>query len=138
MSAEYKVEIITPEKKFFEGMVESVIIPSIDGYMSILKGHEPLVAAVSVGTIKILHEGKWLEVSSSEGFMEVRPDETLIFAQTAEWPHEIDINRAKEAAERAKEKMRQKKSWTEYRQNQVALARAMVRLRVGRKNRNIE
>ncbi len=138
MPALHKLEIITPEKIFFEGMVESVIIPSIDGFMSIQKSHEPLVAAISVGMIKILFEGKWMEASTSEGFMEVRPDETLIFAQAVEWPDEIDINRAKEAKERAQEQLRQKKSWSEYRQNQVALARAMVRLKVGRKNRNME
>jgi len=138
MPAKYKLEIITPEKIFFEGMIESVIIPSVDGFMSVQKGHEPIVVAIDIGQIKIFQDGKWLKASTSEGFMEVRPDETLIFAQAVEWPYEIDINRAKEAAEKAKEELRQKNSFSEYRQNQVALARAMVRLKVGRKNRNME
>jgi F-type H+-transporting ATPase subunit epsilon len=136
--AKYKLEIITPERIFFEGMVESVIIPSEDGFMSVQKGHEPLVTAIDIGMIKINVDGKWMEASTSEGFMEVRPDETLIFAQAVEWPAEIDVNRAKEAAERAKEKLRQKKSWSEHKQSQISLARAMVRMRVGRKNRNMD
>lgn len=138
MPAKYKLEIITPERIFFEGMVESVIIPSEDGFMSVQKGHEPLVAAIDVGPIKINVDGEWKECSTSEGFMEVRPDETLIFAQAVEWPEDIDLRRAQEAAERAKEKMRQKQSWNEHKQSQIALARAMVRMRVGRRNRNME
>ena len=138
MPAEYKLEIITPEKRFFEGTVQSVIVPSVDGLMSVQKGHEPIVVAIDVGQIKIHQDGKWVEAVTTEGFMEVRPDETIIFAQAVEWPDEIAANRAKEAAEKEKEEQRQKNSYNEYRQNQVALARAMVRLKVGRKNRNME
>jgi len=138
MSATYKLEIITPEKIFFEGMVESVIVPSEDGLMSVWKNHEPIVVAISVGSIKINRGGEWSECSTSEGFMEVRPDETLIFAQAVEWPEEIDVKRAQEAAERAKEELRQKQSVTEHRQSQIALARAMVRMRVGRRKGSMD
>jgi F-type H+-transporting ATPase subunit epsilon len=55
-----------------------------------------------------------------------------------EWPEEIDMRRAQEAKEQAEERMRQKQSYQEYMQNQIALARAMVRLRVGRRNRNLD
>lgn len=138
MPAKYMLEIITPERIFFRGDVESVIIPAPDGFMSIQKMHEPMVAAIKVGTMRILSDGEWLECTTSDGFVEVRPDETIIFSQTAEWPNEIDIRRAQEAKERAEERMRQQLSHQEYMQNQIALARAMVRLRAGRKNRNLD
>jgi len=135
----YHLEIITPEKIFFQDDVISCIFPSEDGFMSIQKSHEPLVAAVAIGPIKIhLKDDSWVECATTEGFLEVRPDATMVFAQTVEWPNEIDLNRAREAAERAQEKLRQKQSWNEYHQSHVALARAMVRLKVGRKNRNME
>ena len=101
--------------------------------MSVWKGHEPIVIAIAVGLIKINVDGEWSECTTSEGFMEVRPDKTQIFAQAVEWPEEIDLKRAQEAAERAKEKLRQKQSYTEHKQSQIALARAMVRMRVGRR-----
>jgi F-type H+-transporting ATPase subunit epsilon len=97
-----------------------------------------MVAALDIGTMKILANGEWMECTTSEGFVEVRPDETIIFSQTAEWPNEIDLRRAQEARERAEEKLRQQLSHTEYMQNQIALARAMVRLRAGRRSRNID
>ncbi len=138
MPAKYMLELITPERIFFRGEVESVIIPTPDGFMSIQKMHEPMVAAVSIGTMKLCVDGQWLECTTSEGFVEVRPDETIIFSQTAEWPNEIDIRRAQEAKERAEERMRQALSHQEYMQNQIALARAMVRLRAGRRSRNLD
>ena len=139
MPAEYTLEIITPERIFFKGEVQSVILPATDGLMSIQKMHETMVAALQIGEMKILMaDGEWKNCFTTAGFVEVRPDETIIFSQAVEWPEEIDLRRAQEAKERAEERLRQKKSYQEYMQNQISLARAMVRLRVGRKNRNLE
>ncbi len=138
MPAKYMLEIITPERIFFKGDVESVIIPTSDGYMSIQRMHEPMVIVLSIGVMKLNIDGQWRECTTSSGFVEIRPDETIIFSQAVEWPEEIDIRRAQEAREQAEERMRQKQSYQEYMQNQVALARAMVRLRVGRRNKNLD
>lgn len=138
MPAKYRLEIITPERTFFNGEVESVIIPTPDGYMSIQRMHEPMVIVLSIGVMKLNIDGEWKECTTSSGFVEIRPNETIIFSQAVEWPQEIDLKRAQEAKELAEERMRQKQSYQEYMQNQIALARAMVRLRVGRKNQNID
>ena len=138
MPAKYTLEIITPERTVFSGEVESVIVPTPDGFLSIQKMHEPMVCALSIGPMRLNIDGEWRECTAAEGFVEVRPDETIIFAQSAEWPEEIDMMRAQEARERAEERLRQKQSYQEYMQNQIALARAMVRLRVGRKRQNLD
>jgi F-type H+-transporting ATPase subunit epsilon len=59
MPAEYNLEIITPERTFFNGEVESVIIPTSDGFMSIQKMHEPMVIVLSIGVMKLQIDGKW-------------------------------------------------------------------------------
>ena len=110
MPANYMLEIITPEREFYKGEVESVIIPTPDGQMSIQRMHEPMVAALGVGEMKLCIEGEWSVCTTSEGFVEVRPDETIIFSQAVEWPSEIDMKRAQEAKERAEERMRQEHS----------------------------
>lgn len=138
MPAKFMLEIITPERAFFRGEVESVVFPTADGYMSVQKMHEPMVAAITVGDMRILADGQWKQCTISEGFMEVRPDEVIIFSQAVEWPHEIDLRRAQEAKERAEERLRQRRSYQEYMQSQISLARAMVRLRVGRKSQNLD
>ena len=62
--------------------------------------------------------------------MEVRENSVLVFAQACEWPQEIDARRAQAAERRSAERLRQKRSMSEYKQSKIALARAMARLRV--------
>ena len=62
------------------------------------------------------------------------PTYVTLLADTVERPEEIDIKRAKEAKERAEERMRQKQSIREYYQTQEALNRALSRLKVSRQH----
>ena len=62
--------------------------------------------------------------------MEVRQEKTILLADTAEWPNEIDINRAKAAEERARERLQSQLSRMEYMRSQSALQRALSRLKV--------
>lgn len=52
-----------------------------------------------------------------------------VLADTVERPEEVDANRAKEALERAQERLRQKQSIQEYHMTQAAMARALTRLK---------
>ncbi len=126
----FYLEIITPEKVFFRGEVESVNIPSIGGACTVMAGHQPMVFATEPGTISITADGQTREAFMSEGFIEVRPDETIAFSQAVEWPEDIDERRAEEAKERAEEMVRRNRSAAEYKLNRLALQRAFARLRV--------
>ena len=79
MASEFLLEILTPERSFFCESIVSVIFPTEDGQMSIQKGHESEVATVVPGEVKINTGKKWLMCSVAEGFLEVRPDETIMF-----------------------------------------------------------
>lgn len=128
------LEIITPEKTFFRGEVESINIPSVGGACTVMAGHQPMVFATEPGTIRITAEGKTREAFMSEGFIEVRPDETIAFSEAVEWPEDINERRAEEAKERAEEQLRRNRSASEYRLNRLALQRAFARLRVKHHN----
>lgn len=130
MSKKFFLEIVTPTRKFFSGEVEMVVLRTPEGELGILKGHVPMVAAIAVGPMRLLLDGEWLEAFLSEGFMEVKPDRTIILSDTAEWPHEIDINRALAAKRRAEERLHSKISKIEYLHSQAALARAAARLKI--------
>ena len=128
------VDRITPEKTFFRGEVESINIPSVGGACTVMAGHQPMVFAVEPGAIRITADGKTREAFMSEGFVEVRPDETIAFSQAVEWPEDINERRAVDAKERAEEQLRRNRSAAEYRLNRVALARAFARLKVKHHN----
>lgn len=129
------LEVLTPERKFFYGEAEGVIFKTVDGEMGVLAKHAPTVVAVDVGTLKINSQGKWIEALVTEGFAEIMPDKVVILTDTAEYPEEIDINRAKAAKVRAEEKLQKQLSQMEYMRSKAALARAMARLKITTKNK---
>jgi F-type H+-transporting ATPase subunit epsilon len=48
-----KLEVITPEKKLFEGEVKAVQFPGINGSFQLLENHAPIISALGKGKIKI-------------------------------------------------------------------------------------
>ncbi|MBQ9895047.1 F0F1 ATP synthase subunit epsilon [Ruminococcus sp.] len=134
MAKTFHLEIVTTDRIFYKGDCEHLVITAIDGLLGILAGHEPLVTALPAGELKYMVDGKWRYAAISDGFIQVMPDKSVILADSCELPEEIDIKRAEEARERAKEKLRQKQSIKEYYQTQAALNRAMNRLKVSQKH----
>jgi F-type H+-transporting ATPase subunit epsilon len=132
MSAKINLDIITPERQFFKGEVDSLVIDTPDGKRGILANHTPMIIAISIGELDIKIEDKWKKAFTSEGFIEITPVGMVIMAQTVEWPEEIDQRRAQEAEKRAMERLRQKQSLNEYHTTMSSLARAMARLRIKR------
>lgn len=124
------LEVLTPERKFYSAEAEEVIFRTVDGEMGVLAKHAPTVVAVDVGPIKIKAEGKWIEALVTEGFAEILPDKVVILTDTAEYPEEIDFNRAKAAKERAEERLQKQLSQIQYVRSKAALARAMARLKI--------
>lgn len=126
----FLLEIITPEKQFFKGEAEQVICETENGSLGVLRGHETMVAALEIGEIRIKIDGEWKNAFISEGFMEVRRDEVVIFSQCCQWPEEIDEARAEEARQRVLDNLEHAESLKEHRHNEISLARAMARLSV--------
>jgi F-type H+-transporting ATPase subunit epsilon len=125
----FPFEILTPEHRFFSGDIEALTFTADDGEWTILKGHAPMIVVLRPGMLKIKQNGQWREAVNSEGYMEVAPHSTVLFAQTCEWPEDVDRQRAERARLRAEEALRQSHSQAQFRANQIMLARAMARLR---------
>jgi len=133
VGAIFNLEIVTPQRIFFSEKVEMIVVNTPEGQIGVLAGHIPMLVVVAVGPARILQDGKWNTAFLSEGFMKIKQDSTVILADTAEWPHEIDANRARAAKLRAEERLRNKLANKEYIHSQAALARAIERLKVKKK-----
>ena len=64
MYNKFNLEIITPEKQFFSGEVEDIIVTTPDGEMGILNNHYRTVACLVPGSIIILVDGKWRDAAN--------------------------------------------------------------------------
>ena len=47
------LEVITPDETLFKGNVSHVVLPGLDGSFGILKGHAPMISALSNGPVKV-------------------------------------------------------------------------------------
>jgi F-type H+-transporting ATPase subunit epsilon len=73
-----KVEILTPEKKVFEGDVDILTVPTRSGIISIMSNHASLVSAIEAGEIraKIKNEEKVFECE--RGALETINNKTIL------------------------------------------------------------
>ena len=99
-----------------------------------LADHCNTISAVVPGLLEYtLPNGEVQSVAVSNGMVKIENNEVMILVDSAERPEEIDIRRAERAAAEAREQMLQKKSIMEYRTAEAYLARALNRIKVGRK-----
>jgi F-type H+-transporting ATPase subunit epsilon len=78
-----KLEIITPEKRLFDGKVKLVQVPGSKGSFEILKNHAPIISTLSKGTIRVITEGDQQQlIDIISGIIEVKANTISILAVT--------------------------------------------------------
>lgn len=123
------LEIVTPDRKFFEEEVDMVIIKGIEGDLGILKGHTPLVTPLDIGRIKIKQGGNFKVAAIAGGYIEVTKEKATIISDAAEWPEEIDVERAEEAKHRAEERLKRRDN-VDVARAEIALKKAVNRIKI--------
>ena len=102
------LEIITAERSVYEGEVDMVIAPGLDGQLGILPRHAPLMTILKPGELTVKKSGEEdIYVAVSGGFMEVIGNRVSVLADACERSDEIDEQRAEEARRRAQESLSQ-------------------------------
>jgi F-type H+-transporting ATPase subunit epsilon len=126
----FQLEIVTPEKKVVETTAEEVQIPGKNGYLGILPGHAPLITELSVGEITFRENSTEQKLAVAWGFAEILPNKVTILAETAERPSEINVERARQAKERAEQRLTSGDTSVDVDRALDALHRAQARLDV--------
>src|SRR3989339_1063186 len=140
MNKTLKLKIATPEKVIYENEILQVSIPTMDGEITVLPNHVPLVSVLKAGEMRIVDKDGEQILAVSGGFLEVRgQNEIVILADNAERATEIDIDRAEQARLRAEELMKQTKSVedVDFAKLQAMMEREMNRIRVGKKYKKL-
>ena len=123
--------VVTPQRQVLMEEVESVTAFGSEGSLGILPRHAPLLTALRAGVLYYRKAGGQTEerMAVSGGFMEVGPDMVIILADMAELSSEIDVQRARQAKERAEKRLRERLSGLDVRRAEDALQRSIVRLK---------
>jgi F-type H+-transporting ATPase subunit epsilon len=128
-----KLEIVTAERQVYSGDVDFVSAPGVMGTLGILPKHAPLLTALEAGELRALKGDDEESFAISGGFMEVRPDQVIVLADTAERAEEIDLERAEAARQRAEGLLKERPPGVDMATIEGALRRSRIRLKVGKR-----
>ena len=125
----FDLKIITPDRVFYSGKASFLELNTVEGEIGIYKNHIPMTTVLEPGIATITEEGgNKKEAALHTGFMEILGDRITILAEIAEWPEEIDRNRAQEAKIRAERRLQNDKSNINITRAELALHKALVRI----------
>ncbi len=138
------LKIITPEKLAYESVIDEFYAPTQMGKIGILPRHIPLVAALKPGEMVIRKNGVDFPVAVSGGILEVKPIEpgadtsltpVVVLADHLEFAHEIDVQRSREAHDRAQKAMQEKGNVidVEFAMLQSKIEKELNRVKIGSK-----
>jgi len=100
--ADLNVSVVSAERALWSGEAKSIVAKTPEGEIGILAGHEPVLALLLGGPLRIEKtDGSKLLVAIHGGFFSVSDNSVQVLAEVAELGEDIDLDRAKAALARA-------------------------------------
>ena len=125
------LEVVTPDRLVLSAEADVVVCPGVEGQFGVLVGHIPFLSALEIGEMYYKVGGKTEFLAVSGGFAEVTGSKVTIVAEAAELGHEIDLDRARRAQERAEKRMAAGRiADVDWARAEAALRRSIVRAKV--------
>jgi len=97
------VEIVTPDRRAFEGQADKVTLPTALGSIGILPGHQPITAVIAAGEVILTVDGKVSRLAIDQGFVRVLADKVSVVTEAAVDEAKIDLKSVENAEARARE-----------------------------------
>lgn len=132
-----QLSIITPDKVFFNGEAEEIILSTNLGQLGILTGHAPLVTALDINILLFRLKKKWTIFAVMGGFALVKQDNLTVLVNEAEGIQTIDSKEAKKALDNARQQLTKAKNKKQRVSAQFYLKRAQARYKVVQKQLNL-
>lgn len=123
----FQVKIITPDRVFYQGEASMIEFNTTEGEIGVLKDHIPLTTVIAPGIVTITEAEGTKKAAVHAGFAEILGDKVTLLAEIAEWPEEIDLERARKAEDRAKERLSRKDANLDVTRAEIALKKSLVR-----------
>lgn len=137
--AQIHLEVVTPSGPIISDDVDIVTAPGVGGEFGVLANHAPFLSTIKTGTLSFKQDKQTKYLMVSGGFSEVSNNKITFLVESAEYGHDIDVDRAMRAKERAEKRLAQAQSQAE-KLNRVraeaALQRALARLRAAEQARH--
>ncbi|MGN0351552.1 MAG: ATP synthase F1 subunit epsilon [Roseburia sp.] len=129
----FNVEIITPDRIFYTGEASMIEFNTTEGEIGVYPRHIPLTTVLAPGIVTIYEAEKEVQAAVYSGFAEILSDKVTLLAEIAEWPDEIDTNRAEAAKKRAEERLANRTEEIDVKRAEFALRKALIRIDIASK-----
>ncbi len=130
---QFYLKIASSDRAFYDGLCESLTLPTEDGEYAVWANHESMVVGITIGILRYTVDGVTENAVCGTGFARIADNTVTVLTDTIERPEEVDENRALAAKRRAEERLLLQKSKQEYYRGKLAMTRAMIRLKVKEK-----
>lgn len=124
----FHVTMLRPDKVFFEGDIESLIVTCPDGQVQILKNHMPLILNLAPGMAKMKFDGKTVSFATGDGMLRVADNECVILSDFLAWEDKLDAAIKNREENIRNELERRHKSFIEHKLSQMEIARIFANL----------
>ena len=131
------LEIITPTKVVLKDEVDEITLPTLNGEISILPNHVDLLTKINPGEMIIKKNNKSQIFAITGGFLEVSKNQVSILADHAVRAEDIEIAKAQQAQERARNAMKNRENNRAFVTAEADLRKALLELKVARKHKTI-
>lgn len=129
MEDKMKLNILTPDRKLFSGDIVDLNTENEEGRIELLPNHVSLISALSPAvTTFTTVDGKKTKLFTSTGVLKMLDNEINMLCEAAEWPEEIDLDRAEEARDKAEALLKEKEK-VDTNRAELKLKRAVSRIR---------
>lgn len=126
----FKLYVNTPDRVFFHEDATMVELATSEGEIGVYAEHIPMTAVLVPCVLTIHQNGEVKKAAVHGGIVEILKNKVTVLAEIAEWPDEIDVNRANEARTRAERRLASHDSQTDFKRAELALRRSLVRLNI--------
>lgn len=124
----FRLLVNTPDREFYHGDVTMVELTTSEGEIGIYAEHIPLTSVLVPCVMTIHAEDGEKKAAVHGGIIEILKDRVTVLAEVAEWPEEIDVNRANEAKIRAERRLSSHDPNINTMRAEMALKRSLARL----------
>lgn len=134
----FNLQVVSQEKELLNTEVEAVSAPTVDGEITILTDHIPLITQLTVGELQYKQNNRWESVAVAKGFLSMSPDNQLtVMVDSATHARDISLQKAEEAVKRAKETLKSSSDREELIRAEASLRLALIEVQVAQKSRKM-
>jgi F-type H+-transporting ATPase subunit epsilon len=83
--ADLTVSVVSAAHEVWSGKAKQIVARTTEGEIGILPGHEPILAILSAGEVRVTNlDGSVVRANAEDGFLSVEHDTVTIVARNAE------------------------------------------------------